>query len=249
MDKKKFVNNFWSSVGARPAAASLFDYTSDLYYFAKNISHQFVRVNKNMVVKLMGFENEEECIGLTDLDIWPKFLSQKYIDDDKLVFRSAKPVANRIELILREDKTIDWFYTTKIPLFDFEGNVIGVEGFSRYVKKANSDMDPIMKMPEVMDYIMNNYFNPIEVKTLAQKMNLSVKQFERNFKKIYGTTPIKYITKIRIDVACQMLAQNQISISEIALQTGFYDASHFSNQFQKTIGQSPKSYREKFKNV
>ena len=86
---------------------------------------------------------------------------------------------------------------------------------------------------------------PCEVPELAAMVSMSVKQLERKFKKEYGTLPMKYINRIRLDAACQLLVKTRLPISKVATETGFYDSSHFANQFVKNMGLSPKEYREK----
>jgi transcriptional regulator GlxA family with amidase domain len=75
---------------------------------------------------------------------------------------------------------------------------------------------------------------------------LSVSQFNRQFKKKFHTTPRSYLTNVRMNAACHLLVSTDLPISEIALQTGFYDQSHLSNQFTRHRGMSPSHYRSKY---
>ena len=56
---------------------------------------------------------------------------------------------------------------------------------------------------------------------------------------------LKYITMVRIHAACQALADGRMRISDIALNNGFYDLSHFNRQFRKEMLMSPSDYRKK----
>jgi AraC-like DNA-binding protein len=51
---------------------------------------------------------------------------------------------------------------------------------------------------------------------------------------------------IRINAACQALAEGKKLISEIALHGGFYDLSHFDRQFRKIMGMSPGNFRKRY---
>jgi AraC family L-rhamnose operon regulatory protein RhaS len=76
-------------------------------------------------------------------------------------------------------------------------------------------------------------------------ISLSVKQFERKFKQEYGEVPVRYIQRIRLDAARQLLAMSRLPIAQISRETGFYDSSHFAHQFQKYTGLSPTAFRNK----
>jgi transcriptional regulator GlxA family with amidase domain len=81
---------------------------------------------------------------------------------------------------------------------------------------------------------------------LATKVSLSVSQFNRQFRKKFHTTPRAYLTNVRMNAACHLLVSTDLPISDISLQTGFYDQSHFSNQFVRHRGLPPSQYRTKY---
>jgi PAS domain S-box-containing protein len=220
----------------------LFRYIPDAAYFAKDRHGRFVAANAAFV-RLAGLKQEAELLDKTDYDIWPRFLAEHYVKDDSRVLESAEPVVNRVELVLGRDRSADWFATTTVPMRDSEGEVAGLEGVCRHLKKAKAPPDSGLRMPAVIEYIMENYPDRIEIPALAKMALLSVKQFERNFKKEYGEPPLRYVQRIRLDAARQLLAVTRHPIGRIARETGFYDASHFSRQFQKATGLSPRAFR------
>jgi two-component system response regulator YesN len=57
---------------------------------------------------------------------------------------------------------------------------------------------------------------------------------------------VDFITEIRIKKAIELFANESLNIKEIAYQVGYRDANYFSRVFKKTIGMSPKDYRNKF---
>jgi AraC-like DNA-binding protein len=221
---------------------ALFRYIPDTGYFAKDRHGRFVAANAAFV-RMAGLREESDLLDKTDYDIWPRFLAEHYVKDDSRVLDSAEPVVNRVELVLGRDRSADWFTTTKVPLRDSAGAVAGLEGVCRHLKKANSPPESTQLLPGVVDYIMENYSGKIEIPALARMALLSVKQFERNFKKEYGEPPLRYIQRIRLEAARQLLAVTRHPIGRIARETGFYDTSHFSRQFQKHSGHSPRAFR------
>ena len=75
-------------------------------------------------------------------------------------------------------------------------------------------------MSNVFKHILSNYASPLTLQSLAAVAAMSPSQFERRFKKSFGGTPTWYIRLIRIQAACQFLIESDLSISQIAFQTG-----------------------------
>jgi PAS domain S-box-containing protein len=222
----------------------LFRLLPDVAYFAKDSQGRFTAAN-SAFLRMAGLREEDELLGKTDFDLWPRFLAEHYVKDDARVTGAGAPLLNRIELVLGRDRSADWFATTKVPLRDAAGEIAGVEGFCRYLKKAKAPLEPATKMQAVIEYIMENYPHKIEVPALAALVSLSVKQFERKFKQDYGEVPVRYIQRIRLDAARQLLAMTRLPVAQISRETGFYDSSHFAHQFQKYTGLSPTAFRAK----
>jgi AraC-like DNA-binding protein len=229
---------------ASPGGYGLFRYFPDVAYFSKDAQGRFTAANASFL-EMAGLREEAEIAGKTDYDLWPRFLAEHYVKDDTRVMETGVPLLNRIELVLGRDRSADWFATTKVPVRNPGGEITGLEGVCRYLKKAKAPLEPSMKMPTVIEYIMENYSRKIDIPALAAMVSLSVKQFERKFKHEYGEVPVRYVQRIRLDAARQLLAMTRLPIAQISRETGFYDSSHFAHQFQKYTGLSPTSFRSK----
>ena len=73
---------------------------------------------------------------------------------------------------------------------------------------------------------------------------MSKSYFLRLFRRYMGTTPYNYLVNFRITQAKEWLVLTDHSVSEIAQEVGFGDASNFSTRFVKATGQSPLQYRK-----
>lgn len=91
--------------------------------------------------------------------------------------------------------------------------------------------------------IHEDYRCGITVEELAQLCNLSKYYFCRIFKLAMGVTPVQYIVNYRVNVADTMLRDTDMSISKIALLSGFNDESYFYRCYRKVKGTSPKKAR------
>ncbi len=76
----------------------------------------------------------------------------------------------------------------------------------------------------------------------AELCGISLSDFQHSFTKITGTTPQKYITAIRLDVAKKLLISSKESVKEISFAVGYTDPLYFSRIFKKATGMSPKEY-------
>ncbi len=222
----------------------MLQYFPDLAYFAKDRRGRFTAANPAFI-EMTGLHAETEVLGKTDFDVWPRFLAVHYVKDDERVVESGVPLVNRVEIVASSDRSAEWFATTKVPLWDAGGKTTGLEGVCRYLKQAKTPLAPSTKMPAVIEYIMENYSRKIEIPALAAMVSLSVKQFERKFRQQYGEVPVRYIQRLRLDAAQQLLAMTRLPVTQISRETGFYDSSHFAHQFQKYTGFSPTAFRNK----
>lgn len=93
------------------------------------------------------------------------------------------------------------------------------------------------------EYIGANLTSRITLNDLARQVDLSPFYFCRQFKSMTGVPPHAYILGKRIDYARGLLQRGDHSILEVALSSGFADASNFCRQFKKSIGKTPSAYR------
>jgi AraC-like DNA-binding protein len=71
----------------------------------------------------------------------------------------------------------------------------------------------------------------------------------RFFKMNMGITVFEYLNKIKIDFACKLLMDQDLSITEVCLDSGFNNVSHFNKQFKKNTGVPPTKYRKRFRTL
>ncbi len=88
-----------------------------------------------------------------------------------------------------------------------------------------------------------NLFSQIGVEDLAQKSNLSVSSFKREFKKLYHDSPANYIKTKRLEKAAELLRASGERITDIAFDCGFNDLANFTKSFRDKYGASPSQYR------
>src|SRR5688572_3464661 len=87
------------------------------------------------------------------------------------------------------------------------------------------------------------YAQPLDLDELARTANFSRYHFLRAFRRAFHTTPHEYLTRKRIERAKELLAQSELTITEICFEVGFESLGSFSTLFHKIVGWSPSIYR------
>jgi len=96
---------------------------------------------------------------------------------------------------------------------------------------------------KVISIVKEDAFNPLTLRYIAQMVGLHPNYLARKFKAINGTTLGDYIRNTRIEKASLMMASKK-SLTEIALESGFYDQPHFSHTFRSVLNVTPRSLKK-----
>lgn len=84
---------------------------------------------------------------------------------------------------------------------------------------------------------------PLSLKELADRLEMSVRQLERLFSSEVGKAPLTYGRRLRVQTAAWLLTSSDRTVADIASSCGFADASHLGREFRKTFGEAPIAYR------
>ena len=104
--------------------------------------------------------------------------------------------------------------------------------------------DPVVTA--ALKFIREKFGQGIGVQEVAQAMEISQRSLEVKFKQVLGRTPSADLTQVRIADAKRLLANADLSISEIADQCGFSSQQTFSTSFRRLAEMTPIAYRNHF---
>ncbi|MCF0134471.1 MAG: AraC family transcriptional regulator [Blautia sp.] len=147
------------------------------------------------------------------------------------LFDAAKEQPSGYELIL-----IGQFY-------HFFGLVFRNHYYFEGLSKSSRNVKRILQLKQVIDFIDNNFTEPITLSELSASVSMSPKYFCRFFSEMTHQTPMDYLNRQRIEKACHQLASSDVSITDVAYNTGFNDLSYFIRTFKKYKGITPGKYK------
>ena len=113
-----------------------------------------------------------------------------------------------------------------------------------YTAEALREGGSDRKLERSLNFIHFSYNKEIRIPELARMELLSNSRYIALFKKRTGLSPSEYIIKLRMNVACDLLRNTDMSVKQISLSAGYSDPHFFSKLFKKKTGVSPQKYRE-----
>ncbi len=235
---KSLQECFFSEMADPQGIRCLFDRLPDVSFFMKDTDGRFIAASR-CVLENLGLKSEAEIVGRTDDDFYTKELANRFREDDRKVVQTGGPVINRVEVCIKGQKLLDWFITSKLPVTGKNGTVIGVMGLTMSVERAAQRSPAYRELGGVVEYIREHFCERITVSQLADIAAMSVRQFHRRFHDIYGSSPYEFLQRVRVQAASATLMQTDRSVSQIAMDFGFYDQSNFTKTFSPTDGRNP----------
>ena len=220
----------------------LFDHLADVVFFIKNARAEYVAVNSTLVERC-GARDKSQLIGKTASQLYEAPLGARFEAQDQRVLKTGRPLVGQLELHLHRAHDVGWCLTTKLPLMDRGGNVVGLVGVSQDLKLPDSSMEEFQQIAEAVRYAEKNLALPPTVQRLIEITGLSRFQLDRRMKLVFGLTSGQWLLKLRIDSARRRLAEGDDPISMIAIDAGYSDQSAFTRQFRQATGLSPREFR------
>lgn len=120
---------------------TLIDNLPDAVY-VKDLQLRKVLANRADITN-MGLTDEASALGKTDFDIFPSEVAAEFAEDDEEVIRTGAPLFDREERLVRPSGEARWLLTSKLPLRDDQGEVIGIIGIGHDITKRRHDEEAL----------------------------------------------------------------------------------------------------------
>jgi AraC-like DNA-binding protein len=242
MNPEQFKKAFLRRIGDIRPFQQLLDLLPDVAFFMKDRRGRFVMHNRRSC-EYCRVGSEAETLGKTDYDFFPAGRSKMYVEGDRQVMESGEPIINAIAPAPEDEGSDRLIVYSKVPVKDRRGRIIGIAGIHREIEGFRAAPKTFGRLSRAVAIIHQRYAEPLDTRELAAMARLSRSQFDRHFRRLFGTTPREYLLRVRVDAACRLLADTDRKTTDIALVTGFYDHSHFSRTFCRIMGTTPGAYR------
>ena len=223
---------------------SLFDYLEETQFWIKDEQARYLRVNRAFHLNY-SLPHPADAVGLTDFDLSPPYLARQFFEDDVRVL-SGQRIIGRIELVGRFDQVTRWFRTTKVPVRDHKGNIAGTAGVTRELPGLQAPGFTVPELAAALDALQHDPSDTWTNADLARLSGLSVSAFERKFRRHLQTSPMQFLKRLRLSRAAAALVQSDRLVSEVAVAEGFCDQAHFTREFKRAFGTTPKVWRDNY---
>jgi len=162
---------------------TLIDNLPDLIYF-KDRESRFLLCNR-ATAEFMGVGSPEELIGKTDFDFYPEKTANLFYTDEQNIVKTGKPILNKEEYFKSANGEYVWLSTSKIPIFDGEGNVTGIVGIGRNITEIKEMEKELSRKSKELQLIFDTVPAMIFYKDRSGKFI----KVNRAFAEYYGVDP------------------------------------------------------------
>jgi AraC-like DNA-binding protein len=220
----------------------LFDRIADTVFFIKDHEARYVAVNETLA-RRCRLAGSHALIGRKASEVFAAPLGERFEAQDLKVVAEGLSIRGRMELHLYPDGSEGWCLTWKEPLIDAAGVIRGLAGISRDAPALSESAPVSAALSGTLAYIDEHLSQPLRVPDLAARAGLSPFQFDQRIRALFGLSAGQYLSRLRIDRACDRLKHNSAPLSELALECGYADQAAFTRQFHKSVGLTPGAYR------
>ena len=104
----------------------------------------------------IGLQSEAEALGKDDFELFPKEIAEGFYADDQSVIRTGAPLLNREEFYVDADGRKRWLSTSKLPLKDERGKIVGLIGIGRDITERKKAEEELRREKGLMDALMDS---------------------------------------------------------------------------------------------
>jgi len=212
----------------------------DIFIVSPADFHRYYDVDDSKFVAIrINFSNSFYFYYLNPNCRFDEFpVSAKLSGDD---FEMAKAIA---KLLMEEYQEPDSLMKNELCRDLIEQLLVLV---SRNCKQTAEKADD--KLKAALDYIQNNFYNPIKISDIAKAASYAPNYLSSQFSKKLGISIRDYLQDIRLFYARDLIRYSDFSISEVCYKSGFKTMTYFSKVFKSKFSQSPNSYKASLKDV
>ena len=105
------------------------------------------------------------------------------------------------------------------------------------------------QIAQTIDWIKNNYTEPIRIEDLAKQVNMSISTFHHHFKSLTAMTPLQFQKNLRLNEARRLMLAEPTDAATAAFQVGYESASQFNREYSRMFGAPPLRDIKKLRDI
>lgn len=225
-----------------PALLRLCDDLTGTMFCAKDVTGRYVVVN-DAFVRRTPERSRRAVVGRTAAELFLPHLAERYDAQDRDVLATGRPLHRELELIRRPGGPPGWYLTSKEPVRDDAGAVVGLVSISQALRAGDADAATVEALSRVAAFVQARLADPPTVAELAGAAGCSPSTLDRRVRRVYALSPQQYVLRARVDHAAGLLAGTDLPLAEVAAAAGFYDQASFTRTFGRLTGETPAQFR------
>ena len=182
----------------RDLLGMLMDNSPDMIYF-KDRQSRFLRASKSFAERL-GSKRPDEIVGKTDFEIYSEEHARPAYEDEQEIIRTGKPLIGKIEKETWTDARITWVLTSKMPLHDKDGEIVGTFGISKDITTIKQVEAELAAERDLLRTLLENspdmiYFKDRESRFMRSSKTHVKRMGKTRYEEIVGRTDFDFFSE------------------------------------------------------
>lgn len=219
----------------------------NIFYFSEIKGKLQYNNTSRKTVEVLFTEDFLEKVAGKDLDETFKDLREKINKKESfLLWEESRPIPPDVQQTIREISNCN--YCTHIKKIYLEAKITAL--LLNFLVDSNQkpvvidkqiSKNDLIGIQKVEAYIRLHFRESINIVELAPIAGLNTSKLKQSFKKVHSTTIFKFITRLRMEMAQEIISVEKRSVSEAAYEVGYKNPQHFTVAFKKYYGYLPSS--------
>lgn len=223
----------------------------EMILLGSNIPHTWkcnVKAGENKYVEAMVVHFHPECLGRDFLSLPETKSVQRLVtlaNQGLLILGETKRKAKKLMMKMKDEQGVNKIVFL-LRIFDILAQSDEYEVISSNYHFAKFNKTDENRLNKIFTYTLTNFKNKIQIEELAELSNLSITSFCRYFKMNTNKSYFDFLTELRLNYACRLLINSNLTVKAIAEESGFENPSNFYRHFKNFKNCTPKDYKENY---